>query len=98
MCLCFCLCLSVCSTNTVSVGRENEFGREQGEGGDVGWSTGVCAWTSSSFSFCLTQHRHLFTSSPEALAFSAIIHNKHGVGRSGRCGDVTILSLFDEVV
>jgi len=47
---------------------------------------------------CLSQHRHLFTSSPQDLAFSAIIHNKKGVGRSGGCGDVTILSLFDEVV
>jgi hypothetical protein len=64
----------------------------------VGWSTGVCAWTSSSFSFCLAQHRHLFTSSPEALAFSAIIQNKNGVGRSEGCGNVTMLSLFDEVV
>jgi len=43
--LCVCVCLCVVRMH-VSVGRENEFGSEKVEGGDVGWSTGVCAWTS----------------------------------------------------
>jgi hypothetical protein len=99
VCLCLCLCLSVCSTNSMFLwgGKTNSVVRRE----KVGMWGGVreCVLGHSrALAFCLSQHRHLFTSSPQALAFSAVIHNKNGVGRSGGCGDVTILSLLDVVV